>query len=299
MKKFLCFLILLIALIPLFSSVVFSSDIPDDVQKRLEKAIVEAVGDREETEVTADSYSSSDDVLSFTLSYSGKSVNVTTPSEYLESEIKAVFFYDETLFCEGERLDYIYRSSFSSVTLDGARRGQNYALRGNSGKTEALFIVDRVYEDAVTLKPYFLSSPLPGMKLERINDFSLSLRALSSFRFTGFGGSLSLYYSTFCYPVTPFVSIAVIMDGKTAYHIDAGLSASFSLSSVWPAVPVVKNLSIEGEFALGAAYNGSFGLSSEYGLALRWTFSRVFSAAVGITGYSGNDYISLTVGGKL
>ncbi len=286
-------------MIPLFSSVVFSSDIPDDVRNRLEKAIAEALGDRKETEVTVEGYSSADDVLSFTLSYSGKIVNVVTPPGYLEDEIKAVFYYDETLFSEGERLDYIYRSSFSSVTLPGAKRGQNYALRGESGKTEALFTVDRVYEDAVTLKPYFLSSPLPGMKLERINDFSLSLRALSSFTFRSFGSSLSLYYSTFCYPVTPFVSIAVIRDGKMAYHIDAGLSASFSLSSVWPAVPVVKNLSVEGEFGLGAEYSGSFGLSSEYGLTINWTFSRVFSVAVGITGYSGNNYLSLTVGGKL
>lgn len=284
---------------PLFSSIVFSSDVPDDVRKRLETTIDDAIGGRREIEVTVEDYATEDDVLSFTLSYCGKSVAVTVPSEYLSQEINSIFFYDEALFEEEPRLDYIYRESFSSVTLPLAKRGEQYALVASSGKTEALFTVDCVYEDAVTLKPFFLSSPLPGMKLERISDFFLSLRALSSFRFDSFGASLSLYWSTLCYPVTPFVNAAVIWRGGPAMHLCLGLSASFSFASVWPEVTFVRNLRAEGEFAFGLMYDGKWGISSEYAATLTWTVSRFFSLSAGVVNYAGTNFISLSLGGKL
>lgn len=283
----------------MFSSVVFSSDVPEDVRERLSREVETAIGNRNETEVTIENFSEEDDIFSFTLSYGEKSVSVVTPSEYLSGEIKAVFYYDESLFEEGERLDYIYRGEFSSVTMNGAKRGQNYALVGEDGKTEALLVVDAVHDDAVSFKSGYSVSPLPGMKIERINDFSLSLRAFSSFDFTLFGGSLSLSYSTFCYPVTPFVQAAVIYDGAMQYHVTAGLSASFFFSSVWPSVPFVKNLRLDGEFSLGVMYGRSSAVSSEFAAVLSWTFSRMFSVSAGIVNYRGTNCFTLGLGGKL
>lgn len=299
MKKILSLLVVFISILPLFSSVVFSEDVPEDVRTQLEAAIVTAVGDRSETEVSVEKYEIDDGVVSLTLSFSEKSIILKAPEGDIESEITALFYYEESLMEEGARLDYIYKESFSSISLEGAKRGQNYALLGKSGKTEALFTADGVYEEAVTLRPYWLSSPLPGMRLERINGFSLTMRAFSNTKFTSRGASLSLYYSTFTYPLVPFIEAAVIYDGSFGCVISAGLSSSFSLASVWPETPVVRNLSVEGQAGLGWRFGSSPALSSEALVALKWAFSRVFSLSLGVVNYSGTNYILLGCGGKL
>lgn len=299
MKKILSLLVVFISILPLFSSVVFSEDVPEDVRSQLEAAIVTAVGDRNETEVSVEKYEIDEGVVSITLSFPEKSIIIKAPEDDIESEIRALFYYEESLMEEGARLDYIYKESFSSISLEGAKRGQNYALLGESGKTEALFTVSAVYEEAVTLRPYWLSSPLPGMRIERINGFSLTMRAFSNTKFTSYGTSLSLYYSTFTYPLVPFIEVAVIYDGSFGCVVSAGLSASFSLSSVWPDTPVIRNLSVEGQAALGWRTGVKPAISSEALLALRWTFSRVFSVSLGVVNYSGTNHILLGCGGKL
>lgn len=299
MKKILSLLVVFISILPLFSSVVFSEDVPEDVRSQLEAAIVTAVGDRSETEVSVEKYEIDDGVVSITLSFSEKSIIIKAPEGDIESEIRALFYYEESLMEEGARLDYIYKESFSSISLENAKRGQNYALIGESGKTEALFTASGVYEEAVTLRPYWLSSPLPGMRLERINGFSLSMRAFSNTKFTSWGASLSLYYSTFTYPLVPFIEAAVIYDGSFGCVVSGGFSSSFSLASVWPETPVVRNLSVEGQAALGWRFGSSPALSSEALVALKWAFSRVFSLSLGVVNYSGTNYILLGCGGKL
>lgn len=299
MKKILSLAVVFIAIMPLFSSVIFSESVPEDVRSELEEAIVTAVGDRRETEVLVEKYGIEEGVVSLTLSFSEKSVTLKAPEPDLESEIKALFYYEESLMEDGARLDYIYKESFSSITLADAKMGQNYALIGESGKTEALFTAGGVYEEAVTLRPYYLSSPLPGMRLERINGLSLSMRAFSNTKFTSYGTSLSLYYSTFTYPLVPFIEAAVIYDGSFCYIVSAGLSASFYLASVWPETPVVRNLSVEGQAALGWRIGVKPAFSSEALCALRWTFSRVFSISIGVVNYSGTNYFLLGCGGKL
>ncbi len=299
MKKILSLLVVFISILPLFSSVVFSEDVPEDVRSQLEAAIVAAVGDRSETEVSVDKYEIDEGVVSITLSFSEKSIILKAPEGDIESEITALFYYEESLMEEGARLDYIYKESFSSISLENAKRGQNYALLGKSGKTEALFTAGGVYEEAVTLRPYWLSSPLPGMRLERINGFSLSMRAFSNTKFTSYGTSLSLYYSTFTYPLVPFIEAAVIYDGSFGCVVSGGFSSSFSLASVWPDIPIVRNLSVEGQAALGWRFGSSPALSSEALVALKWAFSRVFSLSLGVVNYSGTNYVLLGCGGKL
>ncbi len=299
MKKILSLVVIFVVIMPLFSSVVFSEDVPDPVREALESMVETAVGDRRDIEVGVEKYETEEGVVSLTLSFSDKSISIKAPASDLESEIRALFYYEESLMAEGARLDYIYKESFSSISLDGAKRGQNYALIGESGKTEALFSASGVYEEAVTLRPYWLSSPLPGMRIERINDFSLSIRAFSNVKFTSYGTSLSLYYSTFTYPLVPFIEAAVIYDGSFGCVISAGLGASFSFASVWPDAELMRNLSIEGQAALGCRIGAEASLSSEALVALRWTFSRVFSLTAGVVNYSGTNYILLGFGGKL
>lgn len=301
MKRIKVLLLVCFTLLPLFSSVTISGEISSSLNESLLSYVEKAVGNRKELDVVIENVNEEEDSLSFTVSYDGKIREINTKREYLKEDIASLFYYEESLFEEGERLDYIYNNSFSSVTALKARRGSNWAVIGSSGKTEALLRASEVYDEAIVMRPYFLSNPLPGMKIKRINDFSLSLKAFSTLTFLRYGASLSLSYSSICYPLIPFMQVAAVrsVSGVFSYYALLGVSASFSLSSLWPDIPVIKNLSIKGEVALGALYSTSLSYSAEWGIDCSYTFSRIFSLSLGLVNYSGVNYYSLTLGAKL
>ncbi len=286
---------------PLSASLTIPEDVSPELGERLEKAVEKAVGDRNSLDITITDLSESDGIISMKVSWNEKSVNITVGEEYLEDELESLFYYEDALFEEGGRLDYIYRSSFSSVTLTGAKLGQNYRVIGESGKTEALLTVSSVYDNAVVFTPVFLSSPLPGMKIEREGDFSLRLGAFSNLSFTSFGASLSAYYSSLVYPVIPLLEVSVMKAGRTtAARALLGIRSDFHLSSVWSDIPVVKNFSLGGEAALGVAVNGKkAALSTSFSFDVTYNFSRIFSVSAGLKNYDGTNYLSLSLGGRL
>ena len=286
---------------PLSASLTITDDVSPELGERLERAVEKAVGDRNSLDISITDITESDGTLSFEVSWNDRSVNITVGEEYLEDELESLFYYEDALFEEGERLDYIYRSSFSSVTLTGARLGQNYRVTGESGKTEALLTVSSVYDNAVVFTPVFLSSPLPGMKIERAGDFSLKLGAFSNFSFTSFGASLSAYYSSLVYPVIPLLEVSVMNAGRTvSARALLGIRCDFHLSSVWSDIPVVKNLSLGGEALLGFAVKGKkAALSTSFSFDVTYTFSRIFSVSAGLKNYDGTNCISLSLGGRL
>lgn len=300
MKKFLSLLILFILFIPLYASVSFSGDVDDYLRIKIEEALLKAVGDRREIDVIISDLSVDEDTLSFTVSYGEKRVLINTTMENLEEEIDSLFYYEEDFFEEGSVIDYIYGESFSSVTLTSARRGQNYAVVGTSGKTEALMRVESVYDGAVSFRPYYLSSPLPGMKIERINDFNLTLRAFSSFKFDTYGLSLSFAVSSLIYPMIPFVQIAgTLGNGGMSIYALIGLKGEFNLASVWPGIPVIRNFTFSGEFSFGGLYNGTIKYAGEFALECTYMFNRVFSLTAGLVNYGGTNYMALSCGAKL
>lgn len=301
MKRITAFLLISFILLPLFSSVTIEGEISSDLKDRLVSYVEKAIGDRREIDVVISEVVKGEDELTFTVSYNDVTKEIKTREEYLEEDILSLFYYEESLFEEGERLDYIYKNSFSSVTATKARKGSNWVVIGSSGKSEALLRTTEVYEDVIVMRPYFLSSPLPGMKIKRINDSSLSLKAFSTLTFLRYGASLSLSYSSICYPFIPFIQVAAVRNtsGVFSYYALIGVSASFALSSVWPDIPVIRNLSFKGEAALGALYSTSLSYGAEWGFECTYTFTRVLSLSLGLVNYSGVNYFSLALGGKL
>ena len=286
---------------PLSASLIMPEGVSPELGERLERAVEKAVGNRNSLDITITDLSESDGVISATLGWNDRSVNITVGEEYLEDELESLFYYEDALFEDGGRLDYIYRSSFSSVTLSGARLGQNYRVLGESGKTEALLRVSSVYDNAVVFTPVFLSSPLPGMKIERASDFSLKLGAFSNLSFSSFGASLSAYYSSLIYPVIPLLEVSVMKEGKTmAARALLGIRCDFHLSSVWSDIPAVKNFSLGGEALLGVAVKGKrAALSTSFSFDVTYSFSRIFSLSAGLKNYDGTNYLSLSLGGRL
>ncbi len=286
---------------PLSATLTLPEDISSELGERLGKAVEKAVGDRNSLDITITDVSESDGVVNATFGWNEKSVDITVPVEYLEDELESLFYYEDALFEEGERLDYIYFSSFSSVTLLNAKRGQNYRVIGESGKTEALLRVSSVYDNAVVFTPVYLSSPLPGMKIERASDFSLKAGAFSDLSFSSPGAFISAYYSSLVYPVIPLLEVSAVKAGKTmTARALLGLRCDFHLSSVWSDIPVVKNLSLGGEASLGVALNGrKTALSTSFSFDLTYAFSRIFSVSGGLKNYDGTNYISLSLGGRL
>ncbi len=301
MKRITALLLICFMVLPLFSSLSIEGDMSDDLREKLTSCTEKALGDRRELDVLISDVREDDDAISFTVSYDGKSKEIETNREYLEKDIKSLFYYEESLFEEGARLDYIYNNSFSSVTAGKARRGTNWAVIGTSGKTEALLRTTEVYDGVIVMRPYFLSNPLPGMRVKRINDFSLSLKAFSTLTLKRYGASLSLSLSSVCYPIIPFIQGAVLRNayGVFSYYGLVGISASFNLSSVWPDIPVIRNISFSGEAAFGGVYSTSLTYGAEWAFDCTYTFSRIFSLSLGLVNYSGVNYYSLTLGGKL
>lgn len=293
MKKILLFLAVFILAVPLFSSVTFSGDVDENVRERFTGAVEKAIGERKERAVTVSDYREEDGVIYCTLSFSGKSIDFVSPEEYFESNIDSVFYYEESLYEDGEILDYIYKGTFSSISLLQPKRGENYVVRTASGKAGALLLVESVYDNGVMLSPLYLSTVLPGMKMERVNDFSLSFNGFTDKTLRSYGASISLSYSSLCYPLEPFFEVAWIGGKNSAYYALLGFSSTFSLGSVWPGIPVIRNIRVTGDAAVGAAYSSSLKLSGKYGISLSYAFTRYFSLAVSLLNYGGNFYYSL------
>ena len=301
MKRITALLLICFMVLPLFSSVVIEGEVSEDLREKLTLCVEKALGDRKELETVISNVREEDRALSFTVSYDGKSKEIETEREYLDEDMKSLFYYEESLFEDGERVDYIYNNSFSSVTAGKARKGTNWAVIGTSGKTEALLRTTEVYDGVIVMRPYFLSSPLPGMRVKKINDFSLSLKAFSTLTLKNYGASLSLSVTSVSYPIIPFIQVAVLRNasGVFSYYALLGINASFYLSSVWPDIPLIRNLSLSAEASLGGIYSTSFSWGAEWAFDCTYTFSRIFSLSLGLVNYSGENYFSLTLGGKL
>lgn len=293
MKKILLFLALFILSIPLFSSVTFTEEVGDDVRLLFETEINKAVGERKEPIVVISDYREEEEVIYCTLSINGKNVDFVSPGKYFSNTIDSVFYYEKSLYEDGEILDYIYKGTFSSVSLSNPKRGQNYAVLSPEGKARALFLVDSVYDNAAVLSPFRLSDLLPGMKLERVNDFSLSIKAFSDIKLRSCGASVSLFYSSLIYPLIPFVEFTWIGGSGNSFYSLIGASVFFSLGRVWSGIPVIRNIVVSGDVALGAQYSSSLKFTGKYSVNLSYTFTRYFSLSASLINYGGNFYYSL------
>lgn len=97
----------------------------------------------------------------------------------IDEELSAFFAYPPFLpDSEGPLLDYIWQTSYSSVSLSDARRGQIYDLiSASDGRASARFIVSDVSSERVILDPVHIGSASAGLRLERKSAFRLTVSA--------------------------------------------------------------------------------------------------------------------------
>lgn len=301
MRRVALFLFVFLLIMPLFSiTLSFDNTIPDTEKILLTEYVESAVADRKDIEIKLSSYSFVDDIVSLCVEYSGKKESITCPRPLLENEIEALFFYEKELYQEGEILDYYYNSTFSSISLENRKKGSVYSLYNGEGEKEALLISAANYGGGIFFKPLFLSSPKPGMKLERGNDYFFSLHLFSSLNRDVLGSSFSIYNTSLIYPLYPVLGFSITNSyGKTGYYGFLGLKSEFNFAQIWPSVKVVRNMSLSAECDINIGSNGSFNYYASYFVSLNIYLSSHFSIGIGYNYQEGKGCGSISLGGHI
>lgn len=267
---------------PLFGVVTIDNSLPSEYRDGVEKALNEMVDARKDVDVSFSSFSLLDgDLASFEISVNGKVLSAKVPIEVMISEIKNILLYEEELFSEEPRIDYMTNGSFSSLG-NYWKKGNLLVAKDRKNKSRGVFVVSDKYEDAVQLEAIYLSSPLTGLPLEKKTGLLLttSMCYLPSLR--TFGAQLDSSFYTPLYPLLPTLSLSYDHGIKTSpFRIGVGGKVIFNLSSVYPSVPVIKNVSfgggvslyfsipdfkVSGSWSLGVMFmvNGSLSLGISY-----------------------------------
>ena len=285
--------------IPLFASITFKSRVSFDTEEMIKKAFTEAIGNRKDIDITIDKINLTDSDISFLINYKEKSIEFSSPISLFQSELNNLFYYEEELYWGGEQLDYIYSSSFSSVSLIKAKKGDIYSLRNNEGKKEALFVVSSLYDDATVLRALYQKDPKVGMGLKKENNFSFSLNAFSNIKFSDYGAMFNIYYSTFTFPFVPYFSVIYRSVGEAKVIPVLGLKSEFVFSTVWADFPFIRNMKLSGEVGLGLSLSKKTQLLGTYSVTLSATLSPNIDIAAGLLNIDGTKYILLSLGGRI
>ena len=299
MKKICLLVVLFFMFIPLFASITFKSRVSFDTEEMIKKAFTEAIGNRKDIDITIDKINLTDSDISFLINYKEKSIEFSSPISLFQSELNNLFYYEEELYWGGEQLDYIYSSSFSSVSLIKAKKGDIYSLRNNEGKKEALFVVSSLYDDATVLRALYQKDPKVGMGLKKENNFSFSLNAFSNIKFSDYGAIFNIYYSTFTFPFVPYFSVIYRSVGEAKVIPVLGLKSEFVFSTVWADVPFIRNMKLSGEVGLGLSLSKKTQLLGTYSVTLSATLSPNIDIAAGLLNIDGTKYILLSLGGRI
>lgn len=301
MRRVALFLFIFMLIMPLFSiTLSFDNTIPDTEKVLLTEYVESAVAERKDIEIKLSSYSFFDDIVSLSVEYCGKSESIICPRSLLKGEIEALFFYEEELYQEGEILDYYYNSTFSSTSLKNRKKGYVYSLSDGEGEKEALLISSANYDSGVFFKPIFLSSPKPGMKLERSNDYFFSLRLFSSLYRDVLGASFSIYNTSLIYPLYPVLGFLVTNNyGKNGYYGILGLKSEFNFAQIWPSVKIIRNMSLSAECDINIGSDGGFDYFASYFVSLNIYLSSHFSLGIGYNYQEGKSCGSISLGGHI
>lgn len=299
MKKICLLIVLFSIVIPLFASITFKSRVSFDTEEMIKKAFNEAIGNRKDIDITIDKINLTDSDISFLINYGEKSIEFSSPTSLFQSEVNNLFYYEEELYLGGEQLDYIYSSSFSSVSLLKAKKGDIYSLRNNEGKKEALFVVSSLYDDATVLRALYQKNPKVGMRLKKENNFSFSLNAFSNIKFSDYGAMFNIYYSTFTFPFVPYFSVIYRSVGEAKIIPALGLKSEFVFSTVWSDVPFIRNMKLSGEVGLGLSLSKKTQLLGTYSVTLSAALSPNIDIAAGLLNVDGTKYILLSLGGRI
>ena len=290
MRRLLLLLMLLIPALAISANeIAFDDSVPDDIRAVLEESIDRWTEGRGEIFVRIGSYEedtqSFDDRtlatfeavsgdLSLTINAIGRDREALLES--VETEVRNILFYEESLMAPGLRLDYVYHGSYSFLTPDYYRRGTRLAALDGDNRVRGLFEVAERYDGAVLLEPVFLSDPVPGLRLEDRGEWTLSLTAATGFDFSSPSVEVTgtVGRSDLIYPFTPLLLLTYLLSGGESYYYGGiGLGASLDLWRIFPtfSFTLVEEGRIQADASLllgagpdGFDWKGRFSVSYEH-----------------------------------
>ena len=318
MKRYLSIAILL--LIPSIlhaSSVTFDASVPEYAASAISSAVERWTEGRGDIEVAIDGYSEDDDLFEgrtlasfrarsggaeYTISAVGKGEEGI--AEAIGDEIRNILFYEDSLMSRGMRLDYVYRGYCSFLTDEYFRRGTRLRAVDGNGRTRGLFEVAERYDGAVLLEPVYLSSPVPGLRLEEYGEWTASLSGSLGFDFPSpsFEVTASAGRSDIIYPFTPFLSFTYLMSGGSQYiYGGAGLNASLDLWRIFPTAGFTLveegRIGADASILLGAGPEG-FDWDARYSVYYEHAPLPSFFWRIGYTNIKGIHMLTLGGGGR-
>lgn len=299
MKRYLLLLIISIIILPLFGKITIDHSIPNEYRSVIEKAIESSIEGRRDVNVVFDSFSLENDLVSFSLSVDDECYNTTVPIKYLEKEIKNILFYSQPLFSPSDnKLDYISDLSFSTISSPFLKRGDLVFVKDEKNNNRGVFVAFYKHKDAVDLDALYLSSPFPGMKIEKARGIEAGVSySVSPFTYNmSIESGVSFY--TPLYPLLPYCSVGSDIErGKSIFFLGVGGRTMFNLSSLWGDVPILKNMSIDGKVELILRIKEKVEIKSRWNINGVWRPLSWLSISLGYT-YDAiyKDMVSLSLG---
>ena len=209
--------------------------------RRLEKIINEEGGEiipASAGTLTLTSYSEDENAVYVTIEGYTLAFDRRNLHDSMESEVRAFFTYP--VFIEASSsgtLDYIYGSSYSSLSLEDARRGEVFDLVvPHSGKSISRFIVSSCDEDTglVQLDPVYIGKAYAGLPLVEKGSWALTLAFSQVFSPEyAASGSLRIKNTAWLYPFSLSLGFETGQAGDDIYSASlAGIEYNAYLGSL-------------------------------------------------------------------
>ena len=209
--------------------------------RQLEKIINEEGGEiipASARTLTLTSYSEDENAVYVTIEGYTLAFDRRNLHDSMESEVRAFFTYP--VFIEASSsgtLDYIYGSSYSSLSLEDARRGEVFDLVvPHSGKSISRFIVSSCDEDTglVQLDPVYIGKAYAGLPLVEKGSWALTLAFSQVFSPEyAASGSLRIKNTAWLYPFSLSLGFETGQAGDDIYSASlAGIEYNAYLGSL-------------------------------------------------------------------
>lgn len=209
--------------------------------RQLEKIINEEGGEiipASARTLTLTSYSEDENAVYVTIEGYTLAFDRRNLHDSMESEVRAFFTYP--VFIEASSsgtLDYIYGSSYSSLSLEDARRGEVFDLVvPRSGKSISRFIVSSCDEDTglVQLDPVYIGKAYAGLPLVEKGSWALTLAFSQVFSPEyAASGSLRIKNTAWLYPFSLSLGFETGQAGDDIYSASlAGIEYNAYLGSL-------------------------------------------------------------------
>lgn len=300
MKKILTLSIFLLILIPLFSVVTIPENVPDNIKEALKKNI----DGREECDVSMTDFNiSEDEIVSFVLSLDGKELKFSSPLNIVEDEIKSLLYYEDSLYSDGAIIEPINGSSYLLRGDEKYRKGGVIRVKDSFGKTQGIFNISKCIDEGALLTPFYLKSPLPGMRGEKSLAFGLSAKYMSTLKGGVQSVALSFSEMQLIYPLVPMVSMYIDFNqfGVQGIYGGLGIKTNLAFAFLFPKSPyLIRNMTLSAGVVVLFGYRKGFSFDARYFIDLDTYFTSFLSLNVGVTRSAmGYTMLSVGIGGRI